>query len=192
MSLLDDNFNELRNLVKQGRELNFTSFEPVYYLVFDPSQILEVKRKLRSWIATLSRKDDFKVTEFSLAKEIHKIIDNHRWKNLWFKHEEKKGFDNSIYAKTIKEALTSKNGILEEFEKKLTKLSEVKNGLLLVSDVESLHPFMRVGQIEAHLQGKFDTPTVFLYPGKRTGKTGLKFLGFYPDDGNYRSVHIGG
>ena len=192
MSLLDDNFNELRTLVKQGRELNFTSFEPVYYLVFDPSQILEVKRKLRSWIATLSRKDDFKVTEFSLAKEIHKIIDNHKWKSFWFKHEEKKGFDNSTYAKTIKEALTSKNGILEEFEKKLTKLSEVKNGLLLVSDVESLHPFMRVGQIEAHLQGKFDTPTVFLYPGKRTGKTGLKFLGFYPDDGNYRSVHIGG
>ena len=44
MSLLDDNFNELRTLVKQGRELNFTSFEPVYYLVFDPSQILEVKK----------------------------------------------------------------------------------------------------------------------------------------------------
>jgi len=35
-------------------------------------------------------------------------------------------------------------------------------------------------------------PTVFFYPGIRTGKTRLKFLGFYPDDGNYRSVHVGG
>jgi hypothetical protein len=26
----------------------------------------------------------------------------------------------------------------------------------------------------------------------RTGKTLLKFLGFYPADGNYRSVHVGG
>jgi hypothetical protein len=26
----------------------------------------------------------------------------------------------------------------------------------------------------------------------RTGKTRLKFLGFYPEDGNYRSVHVGG
>ena len=26
----------------------------------------------------------------------------------------------------------------------------------------------------------------------KAGKTKLKFLGFYPEDGNYRSVHIGG
>ncbi|NLB18209.1 MAG: DUF1788 domain-containing protein, partial [Syntrophomonadaceae bacterium] len=31
-----------------------------------------------------------------------------------------------------------------------------------------------------------------LYPGQRTGKTQLKFLGFYSEDGNYRSVHVGG
>ena len=37
-----------------------------------------------------------------------------------------------------------------------------------------------------------DTTIVFLYPGFRTGETKLKFLGFYPEDGNYRSVHIGG
>ena len=29
-------------------------------------------------------------------------------------------------------------------------------------------------------------------PGERTGKTRLKFLGFYPEDGNYRSSHVGG
>lgn len=192
MSLLDDNFNELRAKVKQGRELNFMGFEPVFYLVFDPSQIIEVKRKLRSWVATLKRKDDYKVTEFSVAKEIHKIIENHKWKNLWFQHEEKKGFDNPTYAKTIKQALISPNGLLDELEKKLLHLSKTENGLLLISDVEALHPFLRVGQIEGHLQGKFENPTIFLYPGSRTGKTGLKFLGFYPDDGNYRSVHVGG
>ncbi len=192
MSSLAENFNELRARVKQGRELNFTSFEPIFYLVYEPSQIIEVKRKLRSWVATLSRKDGFKVSQFSIAQEIHKIIENHKWKELWFKHEEKKGFDNPTYAKTIKEALISKNGLLDKFEKKLADLSEQDNGLLLVSDVEALHPFLRVGQIEAHLQNKIETPTIFLYPGKRTGKTGLKFLGFYPDDGNYRSVHVGG
>ena len=51
---------------------------------------------------------------------------------------------------------------------------------------------MRLGVIESQLQGKFHVPTVFLYPGMRTGKTRLKFLGFYPEDGNYRSVHVGG
>lgn len=32
----------------------------------------------------------------------------------------------------------------------------------------------------------------FLYPGEHTGTTKLKFLGFYPGDGNYRSVHVSG
>ena len=54
-----------------------------------------------------------------------------------------------------------------------------------------LYP-IRIGAIESQLQGKFHVPTIFLYPGVRTGKTRLKFLGFYPEDGNYRSVHVGG
>ena len=67
-----------------------------------------------------------------------------------------------------------------------------QNALLLVTDLEALHPFLRIGAIESQLQGKFHVPTIFLYPGVRTGKTRLKFLGFYPEDGNYRSVHVGG
>ena len=58
--------------------------------------------------------------------------------------------------------------------------------------LEALHPFLRIGAIESQLMGKFHVPTVFFYPGIRTGKTNLKFLGFYPADGNYRSVHVGG
>ena len=67
-----------------------------------------------------------------------------------------------------------------------------ENGIMLVTDLEALHPYMRIGVIENHLYEKFTIPTVFFYPGVRTGKSRLKFLGFYPEDGNYRSVHIGG
>lgn len=66
------------------------------------------------------------------------------------------------------------------------------NTILLVTDLEALHPYMRIGAIERQLQGQFNSPTIFFYPGERTGKSQLKFLGFYPDDGNYRSVHVGG
>ena len=72
------------------------------------------------------------------------------------------------------------------------KVEQDKDALILVTDLEALHPYIRIGAIEAGLQGKFNVPTVFLYPGIRTGKTRLKFLGFYPEDGNYRSLHVGG
>ena len=77
-------------------------------------------------------------------------------------------------------------------EKKLATIANDEKALLLVTDLEALHPYMRIGSIESQLQGKFNVPTVFLYPGVRTGQTRLKFLGFYPEDGNYRSMHVGG
>jgi len=82
--------------------------------------------------------------------------------------------------------------LLKRLEAMLQSLEGQRNALLLVTDLEALHPFLRIGAIESQLQGKFHVPTIFLYPGGRTGKTRLKFLGFYPEDGNYRSVHVGG
>ena len=77
-------------------------------------------------------------------------------------------------------------------ESTLAKLDSQNKEILLVTDLEALHPYLRIGAIEAQLQGKFGVPTVFFYPGTRHGKTNLRFLGFYPEDGNYRSVHVGG
>ncbi len=75
---------------------------------------------------------------------------------------------------------------------KLQSLAGRTNTALFVTDLEALHPYLRVGVLEQQLQGRFTVPTVFLYPGVRDGKTTLRFLGIYPADGNYRSVHIGG
>jgi hypothetical protein len=94
--------------------------------------------------------------------------------------------------KALADILTADNGLLKRLEDALQPLEGQQNALLLVTDLEALHPFMRIGAIESQLQGKFHVPTIFLYPGVRTGKTRLKFLGFYPEDGNYRSVHVGG
>jgi hypothetical protein len=85
-----------------------------------------------------------------------------------------------------------KGTLQSKLEDLLTELEHEPNAILLVTDLEALHPYMRIGSIEGQLQGKFSVPTVFFYPGVRTGKTRLKFLGFYPEDGNYRSEHVGG
>jgi hypothetical protein len=45
VSSLKADFNDLLARIRQGREVAHASFEPVYYLVFHPSQFLEVKRQ---------------------------------------------------------------------------------------------------------------------------------------------------
>ena len=42
MSSLKADFDELRERIRHGRELGHASFEPIYYLVFPPEQILSL------------------------------------------------------------------------------------------------------------------------------------------------------
>ena len=111
---------------------------------------------------------------------------------IWVEQDEKSPADWKKTNEALGTRATSEDGLLKRLERKLNDLHGNKNALLIVTDLEALHPFLRIGSIESKLQGSFYVPTIFLYPGMRTGKSGLKFLGFYPEDGNYRSVHVGG
>ena len=73
MPSLKDDFNELLDRIRHGRELGHASFEPIYYLVFSPRQILDVKRQTPAWIAKM-RNDGWNVTVFSIAKHIIEVM----------------------------------------------------------------------------------------------------------------------
>ena len=65
MSSLKADFDELRERIRHGRELGHASFEPIYYLVFSPEQILEVKRQTPAWMAKLHQ-EGWDVHTFSI------------------------------------------------------------------------------------------------------------------------------
>lgn len=191
MSSLKDNFDELLERIRHGRDLGPASFEPIFYLIFDPSDIIEVKRNTPAWTAKLHL-DGWDVTIFSIAEEIEKILFNDPRRMLWLMADKKAPHDWEKTNQSLANALISNGALQKRLEETLSAMEGNKNGLVLVTDLEALHPYMRIGAIESSLQGRFHVPTIFLYPGTRTGKTRLKFLGFYPEDGNYRSVHVGG
>ncbi len=189
MSSLKADFNELVERVKQGREFAHASFEPIFYLIFSPEQILEVKRQMQAWVAKLSN-EGWDVTLFSVAEAIDDILRQAPLRKIWLAADSKNPQQWEKTNKSLANALT--NGALQDkLESVLAQLEGQKNAIVLVTDLEALHPYMRIGAIESQLQGKFHVPTIFLYPGIRTGKTRLKFLGFYPEDVNYLSVHVG-
>lgn len=191
MPSLKADFDELRERIKHGRELDYTSSEPIYYLVFHPSQILEVKRQTPAWLAKLHN-EGWDITTFSVAEEIEKLLEADPRHPRWLAADRRSPQDWAKTNQSITNALITGTGLQQRLEEVLSSLEGRKNGLLVVTDLEALHPYVRIGAIESSLQGKFHVPTVFLYPGVRTGKTLLMFLGFYPEDGNYRSLHVGG
>ncbi|MFM8445116.1 MAG: BREX protein BrxB domain-containing protein [Methylococcus sp.] len=191
MSSLKADFEELRERIRHGRELGHASFEPIYYLVFHPGQILEVKRQTLAWIAKL-RHEGWELTVFSIAEQVIEILAKAPMRKVWLAADASNPLDWAKTNQSLANALNRADGLQARLEATLSTLEGRQNALLLVTDLEALHPYVRIGAIEAQLQGKFHVPTVFLYPGVRTGKTRLRFLGFYPEDGNYRSVHVGG
>lgn len=191
MSSLKADFDELRERIRYGRELGHASFEPIYYLVFPPEQIIEVKRQTPAWISKLNQ-EGWEVNTFSVAENVWALLKENPLWSLCVMEDKAAPMDWSRTNKSLGDILTSENALLRRLENALQPLEGNKNAVLLVTDLEALHPFLRIGVVESQLQGKFHVPTVFLYPGIRTGKTRLKFLGFYPEDGNYRSVHVGG
>jgi len=190
MSSLKANFNELIERIKAGRQIGHASFEPIYYLVFSPDQILEVKHQMPAWTARLSN-EGWKVYTFSIASEINKILTAAPLRKIWLDQDSKAPLHWNRTNKSLANEL-SKGSLQDRLESILEDLESDSRSILLITDIEALHPYMRIGSIESQLQGKFKIPTIFFYPGTRTGNTRLKFLGFYPEDGNYRSVHIGG
>src|SRR5690606_32048162 len=75
MPSLRDDFDELRERIRHGRELGHASFEPIYYLIFAPDQILEVKRQTPAWMAKLHQ-EGWDVHPFSIAENLWDILQN--------------------------------------------------------------------------------------------------------------------
>ena len=190
MPSLKADFNELLERIRHGREFGHASFEPIYYLVFSPQHILDVKRQTPAWIAKL-RHEGWEVTVFSIAEAIADILGQAPLRKIWLNADRKAPLEWNKTNRSLTNIL-ARGALQTRLEAELESLEGQPNAIILVADLEALHPYLRIGTIESQLQGKFRVPTVFLYPGVRTGKTHLKFLGFYPEDGNYRSVHVGG
>jgi hypothetical protein len=209
MQSLNEKFDELRHRLGTGRQIDSAGTEPIFYLVFPVSELLAVKARTKSWVAKLEN-EGWTVITLSLGEVINKVIGENKLRNFWLSEEkanldraaaEAKPIDFTQIRKTLENALAQKPpgnesarlspalaGILDQA---IENARLASNGLLLLTDVEALHPFLRINSIESYLQGKVQFPVVVLYPGQRAGKTMLKFLEFYPPDPNYRSEHIG-
>jgi hypothetical protein len=59
----------------------------------------------------------------------------------------------------LADILVADNALLKRLEDEPAPLEGKQNALLLVTDLEALHPFLRIGAIESQLQGKFHVPT---------------------------------
>lgn len=199
MPSLDDTFNDLLARLKQGRSIGSTGTDPIFYLVFPVGDVLKVKQKTVAWKGHLQNQG-YDVVECSMHAIIRDALTHHPQRALWLEGEQyvlrpssgrTQGLRTDDITKTLSSAISEGSEVIQSVLNALETANSKKQGLLLITDLEAIHPFLRINTVEAQLHGKVNCPVVVLYPGVREGRTSLRFLGFYPPDPNYRSEHIG-
>lgn len=184
---INADFEQLRQRLLSPIGLNPAQSDPIFYLVFPPKQTLTVRRLLPGWVAQLEA-DGWRVKIISLGKLVWELVDESgRWEE-WLEIEG--DADQEEINEAIRNVLRTNNALVERVAQMVC--AEDQKTLILVNEVELLHPYFRLRVIENYLNNKVRIPTIFLYPGRRAGQYGLHFLDFYPEDPGYRSTIMGG
>ena len=186
-ALLDRAFDELCAVLGKPDRLNPAQSDPVFYLVFRPEQMLAVKRKLPAWLGKLLN-IGFDPLRVSLGDIMRALIEaSGRWE-VWLELEP--DAEPGDLNRAIRDVLTHNNALVNSVAERIAAGGD--KTVVLLTECELLHPYYRTRAVESALVGRVPHPTVILYPGRRVGQYGLHFLGFYPEDGNYRSTLLGG
>ena len=190
MRSLAEKFNELRGLLKNGTgSIRPTGFDPVYYLLFPPRQIIEVKQRLPEWEAQL-RVDGFGALHLSMTQVINDYFRAHELREPLIEAARLQSDDYAVFTGSLTEHLKQDNVVGAAILKAIETHRHDTSSVLFLTDLEALHPFLRIGAVEQQLVGRFSIPTVVLYPGTAGGAYSRRFLGVHREDGNYRSPHI--
>lgn len=171
--------------LKQPSSLNPTGDKSIIYIVYNPEDAFVMRGLANNFLRQKAEFYDFKPVFVSIGGLLDEYIQNHDLSFLWTNPAVK---ESDMYA-SIKQAIEDE----KFFEKKILEiqeqnLSEPKT-LIIIKDVEMLHPFYLMGVLENQIYNKIKLPIIVLYPGENQG-TARSFLGVYNQDGNYRSVNF--
>jgi len=187
MHSLDNSFQDLLAKLREPETLNPALSDPIFYFAYPSEQMLELKKRLPRWIVKL-RDAGFKVKRISLSDLMWQLIDDSgRWE-MWLALEHEA--DLQQLNEVVRDVLRSADAFIEKIAECVCEADS--DTIVLLTEAELLHPYFRTRTLESRLHDRVRAPTVFLYPGRRSGQYGLHFLGFYPVDGNYRSTIVGG
>ncbi len=191
MQSLTEKFNELRQHLKGGiSSIKHTGFDPVYYLVFPAEEMLQAKQALPQIMAQL-KLDGFNPRVLSMTTMLNDWFRGHKLRKAWQMGLDSSNNDRRQFKATFSNKLEKERVVVDALQKSLDDVKDDPKGLLLITDLEALHPFLHISGIEQQLTGRFCVPTVVFYPGTRGGSHSLRFLGIHKENGNYRSIHIG-
>lgn len=186
---VDKRYTDLLDYLVQPKGHDHSGDKTICYLTFGADKIQHVKERLNEGWLDLAKHKGVNLITLSFHEILRYFFSKDDYRVEAGEDASKDEYEMKEVYGSLGENLKNQ-GILEDaILNKQVEAKKEKNGVLLITDVEAIHPFTRFGPVEQKIYGKVEVPIMVLYPGEISGSA-LKFLGFYPEDGNYRSKHF--
>lgn len=186
---VDKRYHDLLDYLVQPKGHDHSGDKIICYLTFPTDEIQYVKRRLNEGWVSLAKHRGMEPVLLSLHDVLKEFFEKDEYRiEAGEDAVESEDEMKEVYA-SLGENLRNQEIIEKAITLKQEEVLGKKNGVLLITDVEAIHPFTRFGPIEQKIYSNVKVPIIVLYPGAMSGSA-LKFLGFYPEDGNYRSKHF--
>ena len=186
---VDKKYKDLLDFLVQPKVHDHSGDQTICYLTFGLDQIQHIKQCLNEGWLDLAKHKGITLVPLSLHSVLKDFFEKDDYRIEAGQDAAENEIDMREVYDSLGENLKNQEVLEDAILKKQEEVKNVKNGVLLITDVEAIHPFTRFGPIEQKIYNKVDVPIVVFYPGEKSGSA-LKFLGFYPEDGNYRSKHF--
>lgn len=186
---LDKRYRDVLDYLALPKGYDHSGDKTICYLTFDVGEIQYVRQCLNDTWIDIAKHKGINLLQLSLHDSLKDFFKKDEYR-ISAGEESAKDWNemNEVFA-SLGENLKNQRIIEQAILLKQQEVKKVKNGMLLISDLEAIHPFTRFGPIEQNIYGEVEVPIIVLYPGIISGSA-LKYLGFYPEDGNYRSKHF--
>jgi hypothetical protein len=186
---VDKRYKDLLEYLVQPKGYDYSGDKTICYLTFKSDRIQYVKRKLNEGWIDLAKHKGLNPIVLSLHEILKEFFSHDDYRIDAGKDAVVDGYEMKEVYDSLGENLKNQEVVENAILEKQKEVKRVKNGILIITDVEAIHPFTRFGPIEQKIYERIEIPIIVMYPGEISGSA-LKFLEFYPEDGNYRSRHF--
>ena len=186
---VDKRYTDMLDFLVQPKSHDHSGDKTICYLTFGSDKIQYVKKRINEGWLDLARHRGVEPIVLSLHEVLKEFFSQDDYRIEAGEEASEDEFEMKEVFGSLGENLKNKEVIEQAILNKQEEVKNTKHGILVIADVEAIHPFTRFGPIEQKIYGKIEVPIIVLYPGEMSGAA-LKFLGFYPEDGNYRSTHF--
>ena len=185
MARYEEKIERALKYLKDPSRISPTGCSPIAYLVYQPEEVMVFKNAVETVLNPKADYYGFNVHYLSIGELINKFINNNE--NLIYWTDESLS-EEEVY-NGIKQELEDSEYLTKQILSFQENFKDEKQPLIIIKDVEMLHPFYMMGVIENKIYNQIQVPILVLYPGEEQG-TARSFLGLYNQDGNYRSSNF--